>query len=73
MRLGRHRGRTAVRAVVDTGQCVGCLVCAQACRYDAIDKIDGKAFVNASCAGCGACIEECPQNAISLVAMDTQA
>ncbi|MBH1939427.1 ATP-binding protein [Mobilitalea sibirica] len=53
-----------LKAIIDEGRCIGCGVCEQICRFDAIrlPMIDGF-----SCEGCGACVLVCPQHAIRLV------
>lgn len=49
---------------VNTEKCVGCGRCISTCGQDAIEMVDGLAFVNDKCAGCGHCISCCPCNAI---------
>jgi heterodisulfide reductase subunit A-like polyferredoxin len=64
-------------AVVNPGQCVGCLTCVRICPYD-VPKIStgftgaggiiGAAFIEpAVCHGCGSCAAECPAQAIQLM------
>ncbi len=44
--------------------CDGCEECLESCPYDAIEMIDGKAWINENCTLCMACIEACPLEAI---------
>lgn len=44
--------------------CDGCEECLDSCPYDAIEMIDGKAWINEACTLCMACIEACPLEAI---------
>jgi len=53
---------TAVIVLPDL--CDGCEECLESCPYDAIDMIDGKAWINEKCTLCMACIEACPLEAI---------
>jgi predicted Fe-Mo cluster-binding NifX family protein/ferredoxin len=56
-------GRRVV-AVVDSGKCAGCGICADVCPVNAI-KVNKQAVVNAeACTGCAACVSECPNEAI---------
>ncbi len=62
-----------VVAVVNKEACTWCNACADACPFDAIEKVqeDGKeiAHLNTSvCKGCGMCLPVCPEDAIDLVA-----
>jgi len=58
-------GRKVV-AVVDSGKCAGCGICADVCPADAI-KVNGQAAVNdEACTGCALCVSECPNEAIIL-------
>jgi len=58
-------GRKAV-AVVDSGKCAGCGICADVCPAGAIE-VNEQAVVNdEACTGCGVCVSECPNEAIIL-------
>ena len=52
--------------------CIGCGMCAEACRLDAIRAMKGSyAKVDAAkCVGCGLCVKACPQNIIELIDPD---
>jgi len=52
------------RVVVIKDQCNGCEVCLDSCPYDAIEMIDGVAFINENCTLCMACLDACPVEAI---------
>ncbi len=53
-------------AKIDKEKCVGCGVCEEYCRFDAIIKDDKKFIVDPiSCEGCKLCVQFCPENAIS--------
>ncbi|MBN1778402.1 MAG: ATP-binding protein [Clostridiales bacterium] len=55
------------KAAIDPKKCVGCGLCAAACRFDAIKKADGVWQVSEyACEGCGVCAYVCPQGAASL-------
>ena len=57
------------KAVIDPALCVGCGVCAQHCRFDALKEQDGVYAVNEfSCEGCGVCAQVCPAGAVKLLA-----
>ena len=54
-------------ATVNTGECLGCGACVDACPAEAIKIEDGVAVVNEDeCLDCGACTDECPVEAITL-------
>jgi len=58
-------GRKAV-AVVDSGKCAGCGICADVCPAGAIE-VNEQAVVNdEACTGCAICVSECPNEAIIL-------
>jgi predicted Fe-Mo cluster-binding NifX family protein/ferredoxin len=58
-------GRKAV-AVVDSGKCAGCGICADVCPAGAIE-VNEQAVVNdEACTGCAVCVSECPNEAIIL-------
>jgi phosphoadenosine phosphosulfate reductase len=40
--------------------CLGCGVCLGQCRYEAIEFLDGKFWLNSNCRGCGKCHSKCP-------------
>ncbi len=52
---------------INEEKCVGCGLCANACKQSAIEIIDGKAKVTREdyCDGVGNCLPVCPVNAIS--------
>ena len=50
--------------VVIPDQCNGCEACLASCPYDAIEMVDGVAWINEKCTICLACIEACPVEAI---------
>ncbi|ABK61239.1 RnfABCDGE type electron transport complex subunit B [Clostridium novyi] len=48
--------------------CLGYGSCVSACKFDAIEIVDGIAKVNKdNCVACGACVSTCPKNIIELV------
>jgi len=58
---------SGVKAVIDPAKCTGCGLCAEKCRFDAINPKDGVYEVSAlDCEGCGFCYHICPTEAISL-------
>jgi electron transfer flavoprotein alpha subunit len=50
--------------VVIKDQCNGCEACLASCPYEAIEMVDGAAWINEKCTICLACIEACPVQAI---------
>ena len=53
---------------IDTQKCTGCMKCASACPFSAIDIKtiqDKKGHPELTCAKCGECVAACPQKAIS--------
>ena len=61
------RGQPGVHAVVDEGNCTGCLWCEKICLYEAITIEDTVAEVNEDkCDGCGMCSQVCLTKAISM-------
>jgi len=50
--------------VIIEDQCNGCEACLGSCPYEAIEMIDGTAWINEKCTVCLACIEACPVQAI---------
>ncbi len=66
----RYEFKSGHEAVIRQADCVGCGVCLDDCRFDAV-KIDGRAagdgmfYVDpVSCEGCGVCVRFCPMEAI---------
>jgi MinD superfamily P-loop ATPase len=68
--LERHEFRSGREAVIRIKECVGCGVCRDYCRFDAIGTIgvaaSGQEFSidPFSCEGCGVCVRFCPAKAI---------
>jgi len=65
-RIGTVGHESAMVAVVDPDNCVGCGVCHDVCPTGAISvgqvaRVDG-----AKCTGCGRCVAECPRGALTL-------
>lgn len=58
--------------VINTDDCVGCGICADACLQEVIEVSGGhaEAVSEESCIACGDCIEECPMGAIEDVVED---
>lgn len=55
------------KAVIDAQKCTGCGLCAEKCRFQAIQrKQNGYAVLEHACEGCGVCAYVCPEKAISL-------
>ncbi len=55
------------KIVNNDSKCVGCGKCVEACPYNVMKLVDGKATVNLkTCTGCGRCVQACPNDAISL-------
>ena len=57
------------KAVIDPDLCTGCGICAESCRFGAIDEEDGVfSAAPVRCEGCGLCEAVCPASAIHLEA-----
>lgn len=55
------------KAVISPDLCIGCGICQEHCRFQAIEKQSGRYAVNEyACEGCGVCCYVCPQNAVTL-------
>lgn len=53
------------KAYIDSEKCLGCGICVDKCRFDAIQILDGKAKINEySCEGCSVCHFICPNDAV---------
>ncbi|WP_458700283.1 ATP-binding protein [Sulfurospirillum sp. 1307] len=54
-------------ALIDQEICINCGKCAEVCRFEAIDVIDGQHIVDSiSCEGCHYCSRVCPTHAIEM-------
>lgn len=54
-------------AFINKDKCNGCGLCAQKCRFEAVDLANAKAQVNIrNCEGCGLCARICPAKAIEM-------
>lgn len=54
-----------MRVIVDLSKCTGCESCLDSCPFDAIEIIEGKAYINEYCQACMACLSACPEGAIT--------
>ena len=56
------------KSQVNPSKCIGCGLCVNNCKFDALSLEDGKAIANEfACEGCGVCVISCPNEAIKLV------
>ncbi len=68
----RHEFISGFEAVIRPGDCTGCGVCRELCRFDAIAPVGGDPETPvylvdpAACEGCGVCARFCPAHAIDL-------
>jgi MinD superfamily P-loop ATPase len=54
-------------AAIDPAYCQGCGICAEVCRFEAVQLQDGIYTVDPiSCEGCAACKYQCPEGAIEM-------
>ena len=53
------------KAIIDPDQCLGCGLCYDHCRFNAIEKEGGYHVNPYKCEGCGVCGYVCPENAIT--------
>jgi MinD superfamily P-loop ATPase len=70
-RRERHEFMGGSKATIDLARCEGCGVCAEICRFDAVQqRDDGPYDIDpVACDGCAACVYQCPTQAIQ---METQ-
>jgi len=66
----RHEFRSGRQAVVRPEACTGCGICAEVCRFGAVQQREqteeGAVYGidPVACEGCGVCVHECPESAI---------
>lgn len=65
----RHDFRSGHEAVIRAADCIGCGVCLDLCRFDAVRRHDTEAGSRCvidpvACEGCGVCVRFCPPQAI---------
>ena len=59
-------------AVLNESLCIGCGVCVEKCRFDALEMAESEEggqvarLIPYSCEGCGACVEVCPTDVFEL-------
>ncbi|MFC2016038.1 DUF362 domain-containing protein [Chloroflexota bacterium] len=69
--IGAKIARMPGVTVSVTDQCQGCGTCAEGvCFVDAIQLVEGRAFISDACRGCGRCVDVCPEGAIRLAIDD---
>lgn len=60
-----HDFRSGHEAVIRESDCIGCGICQDVCRFDAvIDDVETFSIDPIACEGCGVCVHFCPQKAI---------
>jgi MinD superfamily P-loop ATPase len=66
-RLEQHEFMGGFKAVIDPAKCEGCGLCAQVCRFEAVQIQDGQYRIDqVACDGCAACAYQCPEQAIRM-------
>ena len=55
------------KAFIDPDKCLGCGICMDYCRYDAISLESECRILPLSCEGCGVCEYVCPAGAVSFI------
>ncbi|MFP4502903.1 MAG: ATP-binding protein [Candidatus Hydrogenedentota bacterium] len=66
----RHTFRSGHEAVIRPADCIGCGICMDYCRFEAITQQTGEegrvtcAVDPVACEGCGVCVRVCPRDAI---------
>ncbi|MDD9301692.1 MAG: P-loop NTPase [Desulfobacter sp.] len=54
-------------AIINPEACVGCGLCLELCRFDAVSQVPGEEVFTVDpidCEGCGVCVDLCPEKAI---------
>ncbi len=70
-KAGKLRQHRTVGITIDKSKCEGCGKCKDACPFNVIDIIEGKAHsTSPKCMRCPVCIGECPTQAIDFVDKD---
>jgi MinD superfamily P-loop ATPase len=65
--LEQHEFMGGFKAVIDPAKCAGCGLCAEICRFDAVQRqADQYRIDEVACDGCAACAYQCPEQAISM-------
>ena len=57
---------SGIEPVFDSNKCIGCGLCEEHCRFEAVEVIDGVATLGLDCEGCGVCKLVCPNDAVYL-------
>ena len=62
----RSEFRSGHEAVIRTGDCSGCGICHDNCRFEAIERVGDSSYAvdPLACEGCGVCVHLCPERAI---------
>ena len=64
--IEKHEFSGSNVATIKFEECIGCSICAELCRFDAIDKFENKFKINElKCEGCGLCLIACRDKAIA--------
>jgi MinD superfamily P-loop ATPase len=65
--LEQHEFMGGSKAVIDPDKCEGCGLCAQVCRFNAVQIQDDQYRIDlVACDGCAACVYQCPEQAIRM-------
>jgi len=51
-------------AIINPDKCVGCGLCKELCRFDAVSEENQYTIDSIDCEGCGVCVDLCPEGAI---------